>query len=123
MKSIDENGLSEHCEYLGFVPYATLLEELSRADYLLVCSYDRRHVPGKLFEYLRIGKPIIAFCDENREIGEILEETNAGMLFPYDASGEEFFDHLDKIKTDISKVKRFDRHSIARELSGILGNL
>ncbi len=122
-KSIKENGLSDYCEYLGFLPYSQLLKELSAADYLLVCPYDSRHIPGKLFEYLRIGKPIIAFCDNNTEINNILKETRAGMLFPYNSSGSEFFKRLNELKTDIAKVKRFDRYNISKELSIILDNV
>ena len=89
----------------------------------MVCPYDSRHVPGKLFEYLRIGKPIIAFCDDNNEIGTILKETRAGMLFPYNSNGSEFFERLNELKTDIAKVKRFDRYNISKELSKILDNV
>ena len=123
IKSIKENGLSKYYEYLGFLPYSQLLKEMNKADYLMVCPYDSRHVPGKLFEYLRIGKPIIAFCDDNNEIGTILKETRAGMLFPYNSNGSEFFERLNELKTDIAKVKRFDRYNISKELSKILDNV
>jgi len=122
-KSIEENALSDYCEYPGFLPYSQLVKELNAADYLLVCPYDSRHVPGKLFEYLRTGKPIIAFCDDNTEINNILEETGAGMLFPYNSYGSEFFDRFNEIKTDITKVKQFDRYNISKELSNILDNI
>ena len=46
------------------------------------CASEKRHVPGKLFEYLRSGKPILAFGDVNQEVQRILKETQAGMIFP-----------------------------------------
>ena len=61
------------------------------ADMLLVCSSEPRHVPGKLFEAMRTGNPIIAFGDNNEEVKHILKEANAGMMFRYDENVEEFF--------------------------------
>ncbi len=117
---IEQNGLSQFTEYAGFLPYDKLLDELMNATYLLVCATEKRHVPGKLFEYLRTGKPIIAFGDDNEEVKRILSETNAGMIFGYDESGKEFFEKSAQLKTDFSVVKNFDRKKITEELSKIL---
>ena len=119
-QTIDLNGLSNYTAYLGFLPYNKMLEELSKASYLLVCATEPRHVPGKLFEYLRTGKPIIAFGNDNSEVKEILEDTNAGMMFNYDNDAKEFFEKIGSFKTDLSKIKKFDRESIAKKLSGII---
>ena len=42
------------------------------------------------------------------------------MIFNYKEAGNEFFEKADKLKTDLTKVKRFDRGNIAGELSKIL---
>lgn len=123
LKSIKDAGLHTHCEELGFLPYNEMMNELLNADYLLMCPYDSRHVPGKLFEYLRTGKPVIAFCDDNSEVKNILEDANAGMMFPYDASGEEFFDNEKKFQRNIDKIRGYSRKNITGELSGILNKL
>ena len=72
---IGKNCLMPYTGFAGFLPYDQLLEELMNASYLLVCATEKRHVPGKLFEYLRTGKPIIAFGDDNEEVKNILTET------------------------------------------------
>jgi glycosyltransferase involved in cell wall biosynthesis len=82
-QTIENTGLNLFTKYLGFLPYNEMLKELSRASYLLVCATEPRHVPGKLFEYLRTGKPIIAFGNDNEEVKHILEETNSGIMFRY----------------------------------------
>ncbi len=120
---IGKNCLTAYTEFLGFLPYDQLLNELINADYLLVCATEKRHVPGKLFEYLRTGKPIIAFGDDNEEVKNILSETNAGMIFNYDQSGKEFFEKSAQLKTDLGKVKEFDRKNITQSLSEILNNI
>ena len=121
--SIIQNGLSEITEYFGFLPYKEMLSELSSADYLLVCATEKRHVPGKLFEYLRTGKPIIAFGQDNDEVNKILQEANAGILFKYDEDVSRFFDLAETFKTDHNSVIQFDRKVITRRLSEILNKV
>jgi glycosyltransferase involved in cell wall biosynthesis len=122
-EEISRNCLMPYTEYIGFLPYDRLLNELSQASYLLVCATEKRHVPGKLFEYMRTGKPIIAFGDENEEVKSILAESNAGMVFSYNESGKKFFEKSKQLKTDLSKVQKFDRKNIAIELAKILSKL
>jgi glycosyltransferase involved in cell wall biosynthesis len=119
-QSIKEAGLSDRTEFKGFLPYHKMIEELSAASYVMVCATEKRHVPGKLFEYLRSGKPILAFGDDNEEVKRILDDTKAGMIFPYSSSGQEFFALLQNFQTDISVVRRFDRKEIAETLANIL---
>jgi hypothetical protein len=97
-----------------------MLNEMVKANYLLVCATEPRHVPGKLFEYLRAGKPIIAFGDGNEEVKKILTEANAGMMFGYDESAEEFFSNYSSFKTNMEYVKRFERKRISEELSSLI---
>ena len=80
-------------------------------------------MPGKLFEYLRAGKPIIAFGNDNNEVKDILTKANAGMMFRYDDSGEEFFKSFIDFKTNQESVKQFERGSIAESFREILDKL
>ena len=121
--SLSEVGLLSKTEFKGFLPYKEMIEELSRASYLLVCASEKRHVPGKLFEYLRSGKPILAFGDGNEEVQRILEETKAGMIFPLASDGVEFFKQLHCFQTDLKSVQRFDRKEIAGSLVKILSGI
>jgi glycosyltransferase involved in cell wall biosynthesis len=120
---IEKNELSDKTEYTGFLPYKEMLNELLKADYLLVCATEKRHVPGKLFEYMRTGKPILAFGDDNEEVKNILLETNSGMLFGYNEDPEEFFQKAEKFKTNLEIVKTFDRKYIAQKFAKILAPL
>jgi glycosyltransferase involved in cell wall biosynthesis len=121
--SIKEAGLENRTEYKGFLPYQTMIEELGAASYLLVCATEKRHVPGKLFEYLRSGKPILAFGDGNEEVQKILSETRAGMIFPLASNGKEFFKQLRRFRTDLNNVQRFDRKNISASLAKVLDEI
>ena len=120
--SLAEAGLNSITEYSGFLSYADMIAELHKANYLMVCASEPRHVPGKLFEYLRTGKPIIAFGNGNEEVSKILTETNAGMIFSYSQDGHEFFENTPKFKTDINLITKFDRRNIAKELAEIMNH-
>jgi len=119
-QTIEKTGLNSYTEFLGYLPYDKMLEKLGNASYLLVCATEPRHVPGKVFEYLRTAKPIIAFGNDNEEVKCILETTNSGMMFRYSQNGKEFFEKADSFTTDRSKVKAFERRNIAKGLAEIL---
>ena len=123
VKSISSAGLDPYTDYLGFLPYKKMLTEVCNADFLLVCATESRHVPGKLFEYLRAGKPIIAYGDNNEEVKRILEDSNAGMMFGYDKNGEEFFANYPNIKPSPSNIVKFDRLKISEAMSKILDSI
>ena len=97
-----------------------MIEEIGNASYLLVCASEKRHVPGKLFEYLRSEKPILAFGDDNEEVQKILDETQAGMIFPTASDGKEFFAHVSNYQTKRNIVRQFDRKEIAGKLAQTL---
>ena len=122
-QSIQNAGLNERTEYKGFLPYKQMIEEISTASYLMVCASEKRHVPGKLFEYLRSGKPILAFGDSNEEVQRILEETNAGIIVPLSSDGGEFFGQLRRFQTDLKSVRQFDRKEISGSLAKILNEI
>lgn len=121
-QSIKNYRLESFTEYLGFLPYQEMLIELFKADYLLVCATERRHVPGKLFEYLRIGKPIFAFGNDNKEVENILNKSGLGRLFRYDEEVKEIFNKELNSEVKSEFIKKFDRKLIAEELVRIINS-
>ena len=122
-QSITNAGLDNYTKYKGFLPYKEMLQEMLNANYLLVCATEPRHAPGKLFEYLRAGKPIIAFGNDNSEVKDILTKANAGKMFRYDEDGKEFFNIYSQFKTDKEFIKQFERKNIAQNFREILDKL
>jgi hypothetical protein len=122
-KSITENNLDDYTEYAGFLPYYKMLQNICEADMLLVCVSEPRHVPGKLFEYLRTGNPVIAIGDNNYEVKKILKESNAGMIFGYNEPVKEFFTSYENLKPNPPYVVKFDRKKIASQMSKLLNSI
>ncbi|MEI7810871.1 MAG: glycosyltransferase [Ignavibacteria bacterium] len=119
-QTLKELGLEDRTQYLGFLPYDEAAMEMSRATYLLVCASEKRHVPGKLFEYLRTGRPVIAFGDDNDEVREILTDANAGRCFNYNDSASGFFGNAKSFKTNLEVIKKYDRRNISEAFAAIL---
>ncbi len=69
---------------LGFLPQQQALAWLGRTDYLLLTMTNEFSLPGKLFEYLASGKPIIALSPENGEVARLIAEAGAGWCVPHD---------------------------------------
>lgn len=122
-RSVDEAGLTPFTEYKGFLPYAEVVQQMVNARYLLVCATEKRHVPGKLFEYIRTGNRIIAFGDDNTEVAGILQRSKAGKLFPYRYDQGDIFQQLEPFTGDPHSAQQFSREEIARQLSTILSSV
>ncbi len=64
VKQIQEMGLQEHVQFLGFVPFARLVQELVQADAGIVAQksspYSNLVHTGKMYDFLAFGKPVIA---------------------------------------------------------------
>jgi glycosyltransferase involved in cell wall biosynthesis len=119
-RAIDEAGLTPYTDFKGFLPYHDVVREMMNARYLLVCTTEKRHVPGKLFEYLRTGKPIIAFGDDNAEVEGIILQAQAGILFPYHYDRPDIFRRLLSITPAPGSAVQFSRERIAEKLAEIL---
>ncbi len=121
--AMTEAELDSHTDYVGFLPYNEAVQEMLNATYLIVCATEKRHVPGKIFEYLRTGNRIIAFGDDNNEVEGILQEAHAGILLPYNYNTLDIFDKLKTFSPDPIIAKQYSREVIAGKLAAILDKL
>lgn len=82
--SIQRYGLREISEMRGWVPRAESLQHQRESQILLLLSLNMPiysgGIPGKLFEYLAAGRPILAFGGERGVVDKILTETGAGIF-------------------------------------------
>ena len=80
--AIERYGLQEVAEVGGWVPREEALRHQRESQILLLLSLNvpiySGGIPGKLFEYLAAGRPILAFGGERGVVDQILEESGAG---------------------------------------------
>lgn len=88
VSNIKAAGLEEELTLMGMVSRADVLEEISRAGLLLlpinIAPNCKGRVPGKLFELMRSGKPILALGPVDGDVARLLRETGTGETFEYD---------------------------------------
>ena len=80
-------GLSEKLELPGYVSHQEAQQYQHKAQVLLLVEMNKAEtqviLPGKLFEYLRAKRPILAIGPEGSDIEPILEDVGAGAFFGY----------------------------------------
>ena len=91
-RQVSAAGLDPYTQYLGTLPRTAVIDELARANVLLLpvnrAANAAGRIPGKLFELLRSGKPILSFSDLPGDVASFLAEHNAGVTAAYeDAAG------------------------------------
>jgi glycosyltransferase involved in cell wall biosynthesis len=64
---------------VGFVPQAEALKYMADTDFLLLTMTNEISVPGKLFEYFAVGKPILAITPAGSEVDQIVRKTASGV--------------------------------------------
>ncbi len=79
LESISGYGLSKNIRNVGYVSHKEALQLQHNAQLLLLLEIDspetRAIIPGKLFEYIRAERPIIALGPVGSDIEQILKET------------------------------------------------
>jgi glycosyltransferase involved in cell wall biosynthesis len=70
-----DTGFGEVTERAGFLPHSEAVREMRRADaLLLIRDADRMlAIPGKTFEYLAAGRPILALVPEGGATANLLQ--------------------------------------------------
>lgn len=99
-QSILDHGLVGNLLKKGYVSHQESIQGIKNADLLLLCNFPEEKskgiIPGKIFEYLATGNPILAIGPNDGDVGKILLETQSGhYCLPND---------LVKVKTSILKA-------------------
>jgi hypothetical protein len=91
-RQLSAAGLDPYTLYLGTLPRPAVIDELARANVLLLpvnrAANAAGRIPGKLFELLRSGKPILSFSDLPGDVGTFLNGHKAGITVAYDDAAE-----------------------------------
>lgn len=115
---------------LGFMPQAEALQYMVDTDYLLLTMTNDISVPGKLFEYLAAGRPVLAIAAQGSEVDHLLAETGAGLCAPPESMEQiramllVAFERWDKgnsgTEANGSAVRRYERPRLVGEYASYL---
>ena len=76
---VRENGLDEIVKIIPYLRHSDCLSYILGADLLFLNTVEN-YVPGKVFEYVRARKNILALVDVSTTVAEIITETKAGIV-------------------------------------------
>lgn len=137
-QTIIDEDLKSNLVIHGYVSHQESLDAINKANILLLTNFDnvasKGIIPGKLFEYMATGNPIIAVGPKDADVEKILNKTNAG----------EYFNHqeVDKIQklilniynqwlanpevrfnTNEKEVQEFNRKNLTKHLANNIQTL
>jgi glycosyltransferase involved in cell wall biosynthesis len=123
---------------LSLIPYMEhrkAMEFLGRSAALLLVIPSGKKItemiPGKLFEYLASGRPVIAIGSHSSDVAEILRKTGGGKIFERTESKElgkyilEIMNNFSNgiIKIDTSAIDNYSRKNLAMTFAGIINSI
>jgi glycosyltransferase involved in cell wall biosynthesis len=122
--------LDAHIQELGVVSHDRAVALMHSADiaYLPHLDPDRQWaIPGKLYEYVASGAPVLALTDPQRETAEILRAIGGGVVLPADDPGALYQALADAFSSrtftaaprNPDALARFER----RRLTGVLASV
>ena len=121
-----QRATATQVQFRGQLDHASTIEGMRSADALLLVANTtpgaEATVPGKLFEYLAMGRPVLAVAPPDSSTADVLEQTGGGWLAPAgepeaiaSVLAQAFYDR--SRGADPRQVARFDRRVLAGDLA------
>lgn len=116
-------------EWIPYMQKSQLNTHLVNADLLLfilpVIESSTGHLPGKIFDYLGSGNPILGYGDGDAK--RVLSETQSGRMFDY-TDIDAVFEYLEDVRsgafhTHPDKRLMFERSNQAQQLKQMLSKM
>ncbi len=128
LREIRECNLEENLRLEGHLPHTEGLRILSGSQVLLLPLNDAPNVrgilPGKMYEYIALKRPILAIGPSDGDFAEILLSTHSGITCDFTDTGK-MADTLNQwvkaflegeLSVDSSGYDRFSRRNLARQI-------
>lgn len=132
LENLEGFGLSRYLNLKGYVSHEEAVRFQRKSQLLLLVEVDseetRSIIPGKLFEYMASGRPVIALGPVGSDVEELLNQTNTGHYFLYDekrrlkdAIKTHFEAFMKKnLKSQGIGVKAFHRKNLTGQLAELI---
>ena len=135
LQNIEQSPLKKHLKLMGYLSHDQSVEEMKSASLLLITNFPNESskgiIPGKIFEYLSTGNPILSFGPKNSDVQKILYDTQSGKHFQYTDKEDlkryllQEFEGWKKgaLKNNSEKIASFSRKSRTESLAKLLSTL
>ena len=135
LKSIEDAGLSENLEDMGYQPHAVAVEQQRKASLLILPLRKEPEykavLPGKLFEYLASWRPVLGIGQTDGAMSMILNNTKTGLVLNWDdkMSIEKYIDicwkdHLNgRLSVEDADISQFTRRNLTRRMAQLFDKL
>ncbi len=124
-------------EIISYIPHSESIKLLLQSDALLLVVDEAKEseeiVPGKVYEYIGVMKPIIAIAPNESAIAKLMLETRSGKVaHQSDVAGiadiiKEYYEQWKNknwtYSPDLELIKTYERKEAAKKLAQILDNL
>lgn len=127
--SIEAYNLQNHVTFHGYVSHEEAIKAQMSSQVLLLIEINSEDtkaiIPGKIFEYMVSGTPIIAIGPKDSEIEDLVRETNTGHYFTYQDAKElkeqilSYFEvyKAGNLKSNPIGVQRYSRKALTKTLT------
>jgi glycosyltransferase involved in cell wall biosynthesis len=125
-------GLSDHITEVGVLPHAEAVSLMHSADLLFLTngegSRQQLGLPGKMYEYLATGRPVLALTHPDGDAGRIIQHVGGGVAVAPDDPGlllEVIAQacqarHLATPPQNREALAAFERPNLAKRLAAVL---
>ncbi|WP_282122357.1 glycosyltransferase family 4 protein [Algibacter mikhailovii] len=132
LESLRDLNLSDYFDDIGYVSHNQSIMYQKKSQLLLLIEIDSEEtksiIPGKLFEYMVSGRPIISIGPKDTDVEKIIKETNTGNHFYYDdyeSLKSIILEHYKAFKNDELEtypigLQKYHRKSLTHSLSKLL---
>ena len=134
---IDKFKINKFVKYIPYLPHNEALKYSSQASALLLLitqsKKNIRILPGKTFEYMRIGIPIMALGPENGEVARIFNTLDYYKVIDYKNAREisKFLIQIYNIHKEgrnkalkpTREIEKYERKNLTKQLAAIFDNI
>ena len=129
LQSLNDLGLQNHIEVIGYVSHEKALEYQKVSQILLLVEIDSQEtigiIPGKLFEYMAAKRPILGVGPKNWEVADIVTSTKSGCIFEHSDDIAlknvllDWFAQFQKGELSVSSknIEEYSRRELTRKLA------
>lgn len=132
-KSLDKfPQLKERTSVTGYISHEKVIKKYQSSACLLLLLNNTKnsngHIPGKFFEYLASGKPVLAIAPVDSDVAGIIRDNDAGFACSFDDKAgirkrikELFLSSKDALNQ--SPNKKYSRKELTQSLSKIINTV